>query len=154
MMTTIHSIAKTADEKNVQTEDNDVKFFHERIDSLSQQLSEATEAKNKVEIEKKNALKFCVDQVGKMKETIREKEEVIAKQEQEIEGLRKQLEEAKVDSKFEKYVVDSKAMLMQGVESLSQQINESIFLNNLQNSLLSKILPRFKPNLRMMRRNG
>jgi len=124
----------TPEEKTVQTEEfqlsPDIRRFQERIEELSLNLSESKLAKVRVEEEKKNAMKWCVTEMEGLRYTVSEKDKIIVQQQEEIEQLKKLLtsgkSEVKEDNKLDKFIVESKHMIVEGVQSLSQQLSENI----------------------------
>ncbi len=79
-----------------------------------------------------------------MKEEIKQKEEQLDVKDKELQQIRQQLEALKqgqqvshtssVESKIEKYLVDSKSKLVEGLDNICHQINDSILhqCNNVQ----------------------
>jgi len=122
----IKQVGKTALENPSNFGENDLKFFQERIDSLSRQLEEVTLQKNRIEEEKRSALKWCVAQVNIMKDDLKLRDEHIQSKDTQIQQLQKQLDDQKtpVEVKMEKYFVTSKAKIIEGLDSLSKQLNE------------------------------
>lgn len=102
--------------------------LEEQVELLRAQLAEATLLKMKADEEKKNGMKWCLNEMEKLKEEIQIKDTTIAQKELEISQLKKKIEEkaAKDGNKIDKFIHESKQMLQEGVESLSKQLNESV----------------------------
>jgi len=128
-ITAIKQVGRTALEPSPSSfGENDLKFFQERIESLSRQLEDVTIQKTIVEDEKRSALKWCVMQVNTMKDDIKQREEQIQAKDSQIQQLQKQVEDSKtpVEVKMEKYFASSKVKIIEGLDSLSKQLNENM----------------------------
>jgi len=127
-ITAIKQVGRTALEPSASFGESDMKFFQERIESLSRQLEEVTLQKTRVEDEKRSALKWCVTQVNTMKDDLKHREEQIQSKDTQIQQLQKQVEDSKtpVEVKMEKYFTSSKAKIIEGLDSLSKQLNENM----------------------------
>eukprot|EP01115_Flamella_aegyptia_P004046 TRINITY_DN1797_c0_g1_i1.p1 TRINITY_DN1797_c0_g1~~TRINITY_DN1797_c0_g1_i1.p1 ORF type:complete len:403 (+),score=150.39 TRINITY_DN1797_c0_g1_i1:161-1369(+) len=102
--------------------------LEEQLEALRVQLAEVTLLKMKADEEKKNGMRWCLNEMEKLKEEIQMKNTTIAQQEEEIKQLKKKVEDkaAKDGSKIDKFILESKQMLQEGVDSLSKQLNESV----------------------------
>lgn len=62
--------------------------------------------------------------------TVSEKDKIIVQQQEEIEQLKKLMSsgksEVKDDNKLDKFIVESKHMIVEGVQTLSQQLSDNI----------------------------
>jgi len=129
-LTVIQQVGKTAqnqdkDKNYTNLEENNVKFFQERIESLSHQLEDAIRQKSKTEEEKRKALKWCVAQTDLMKNDIKQKEEQLEIMNKELQKLRKMTID-QPQNNIENYFIETKSKIIEGLENLNHQINENI----------------------------
>jgi len=102
----------------------------DRETQLLQKVSELQSITERIEEEKKNAMKWCVDQMQQMREEIKTKDEKIQqaememqKQEEEILRLKGVIEQQQTqETKLQQLLTTSKDVIVEGVQTLGRNV--------------------------------